>query len=68
MTTPADLSMNHPVHALNLTGAQRSILEWLTQNGAPFTTLEVDPAQIADDCSTSVSTNSTVQSLRSVPP
>ncbi|MGX1950982.1 hypothetical protein ACWIGY_11890 [Streptomyces anulatus] len=55
--------MTHPIYTLNLTGAQRSILEWLIQNGALFTTLEVDPAQIANDCSTSVSTNSTVQSL-----
>ncbi|MFE4532183.1 MarR family transcriptional regulator [Streptomyces anulatus] len=56
MTTPADLSMTHPIYTLNLTDAQRNILEWLTQNGALFTTLEVDPAQIADDCSTSIST------------
>ncbi|MCX4489979.1 transcriptional repressor [Streptomyces anulatus] len=56
MTTPADLSMTHPVYTLNLTAAQRNILEWLTQNGALFTALEVDPEQIADDCSTSVST------------
>nr|WSU79080.1 MarR family transcriptional regulator [Streptomyces anulatus] len=56
MTTPDDLTMSHPVYTLNLTGAQRNILEWLTQNGALFTTLEVDPEQIADDCSTSVST------------
>ncbi|MEU9616781.1 MarR family transcriptional regulator [Streptomyces sp. NPDC048209] len=48
--------MAHPVYTLNLTAAQRSVLEWLTQNGGLFTTLEVDPEQIADDCSTSVST------------
>ncbi|MEU2765112.1 transcriptional repressor [Streptomyces sp. NPDC006906] len=56
MTTPDDLTTAHPVYTLNLTGAQRNILEWLTQNGALFSTLEVDAEQIADDCSTSVST------------
>ncbi|MEU3137718.1 transcriptional repressor [Streptomyces sp. NPDC006854] len=56
MTTPDDLTMAHPVYTLNLTGAQRNILEWLTQNGALFSALEVDAEQIADDCSTSVST------------
>ncbi|MGW0545315.1 integrase core domain-containing protein [Streptomyces griseoincarnatus] len=46
--------MTHPVYTLNLTAAQRSVLEWLTQNGGLFTTLEVDIEQIAEDCSTSV--------------
>ncbi|MEV7254139.1 MarR family transcriptional regulator [Streptomyces cyaneofuscatus] len=56
MTTTSDLSMTHPVYTLNLTAAQRSVLEWLTQNGALFSTLEVDVEQIAEDCSTSVTT------------
>ncbi|MET9097123.1 MarR family transcriptional regulator [Streptomyces cyaneofuscatus] len=56
MTTTSDLSMTHPVYTLNLTAAQRATLEWLTQNGALFSTVEVDPEQIAEDCSTSVTT------------
>ncbi|MEV7275116.1 MarR family transcriptional regulator [Streptomyces bacillaris] len=56
MTTTSDLSMTHPVYTLNLTAAQRSVLEWLTQNGGLFSTVEVDPEHIAEDCATSVST------------
>lgn len=46
MTTPADLSMTHPIYTLNLTGAQRSILEWLTQNGALFTLLRCQAERV----------------------
>lgn len=56
MTTTNDLSMAHPVYTLNLTAAQRATLEWLTQNGGLFDTLEVDPEQVAEDCSTSITT------------
>ncbi|MFI1532326.1 hypothetical protein [Streptomyces griseus] len=56
MTTTSDLSMTHPVHTLNLTAAQRSVPEWRPQNCGLFNTLEADVEQIADDCSTSVST------------
>ncbi|WP_257134461.1 MULTISPECIES: hypothetical protein [Streptomyces] len=34
------------------------ILEWLTQNGAVFTALEVDAERIAHGCSASVSSPS----------
>lgn len=54
--TPADLTLSHPVYALNLTGAQRSTLEWLTCHGAFRAPIAVDPKEVAEDCDTSVST------------
>ncbi|MDI3102433.1 MarR family transcriptional regulator [Streptomyces sp. AN-3] len=51
-----DLTMAHPVYTLNLTGAQRRVLEWLTVNGALYTHLAFDPETVAKDCASSVST------------
>ncbi|WP_411093574.1 MarR family transcriptional regulator [Streptomyces sp. 049-1] len=51
-----DLTMAHPVYTLNLTGAQRRILEWMTVNGALYAPLALDPEAVAKDCDTSVST------------
>ncbi|MFE1335848.1 MarR family transcriptional regulator [Streptomyces microflavus] len=56
MTTPADLSMAHPVYTLSLTPVQRSTLEWLTCNGALLSPLEVDAEQVAEECDTALST------------
>ncbi|MDH6129291.1 helix-turn-helix domain-containing protein [Kitasatospora sp. GP82] len=44
------------VYTLNLSAAQRSILEWLTSQGAVFDPIAADVEQIAHDCGTSVST------------
>lgn len=45
-----------PVYTLQLSAAQRSVLEWLTSHGALFSELAVDVEEVALDCGTSLST------------
>ncbi|WP_327071950.1 MarR family transcriptional regulator [Kitasatospora sp. NBC_01302] len=45
-----------PVYTLNLSAAQRSVLEWLTAQGAVFELITADVEEIAHDCGTSTST------------
>ncbi|GAA1273488.1 MarR family transcriptional regulator [Kitasatospora nipponensis] len=45
-----------PIYTLNLSAAQRSVLEWLTAQGAVFDLVTADVEQIAHDCGTSLST------------
>ncbi|WP_327064258.1 helix-turn-helix domain-containing protein [Kitasatospora sp. NBC_01302] len=48
--------MKSPVYTLNLSAAQRSVLEWLTAQGAVFELITADVEEIAHDCGTSTST------------